>query len=95
MVNLKRCANCYLKQCKTCKIRQEANLFKKGSAKCNKCLYHLRKEYLKEYNKRYEEIRKQRRREQKLEEERKKEEEEQEKIKAFMNKKFNKITVEI
>ena len=55
----------------------------------------MRKEYLKEYNKRYELIRKERRRQQKLEEEKQKQEEEQQKIKEFMNKKFNKITVEI
>lgn len=96
MVNVKRCANCYIKECKMCGIKQEANLYKKGSAKCNKCLYRLRKDYLKEYNKRYDEIRKERRRQKKEEEEKQKQEIRLSKINEFMTRHIdNTITVEI
>lgn len=48
-IRKKRCVNCIIKQCSICKKKQEVKLFKRGSAKCNKCLYVIRKEYLKEY----------------------------------------------
>lgn len=49
IIQKKRCINCVIKQCSICKKKQEVKLFKRGSAKCNKCLYAIRKEYLKEY----------------------------------------------
>lgn len=57
----KRCIHCYIKQCVLCKKKQEVSLFKKGSKKCNSCLYKIRKEYLKDYNLKYNLKRKEKR----------------------------------
>ena len=38
------------KRCITCNKNILCELYKKRSAKCNKCLYQLRKEYLKNYS---------------------------------------------
>jgi len=38
------------KRCITCNKNILCNLYKKRSAKCNKCIYQLRKEYLKNYS---------------------------------------------
>ena len=38
------------KQCLMCYKNIYCELYKKGSAKCNKCLYKMRQEYLKNYS---------------------------------------------
>ena len=38
------------KRCITCNKNIKCELYKKRSAKCNKCIYQLRKEYLKNYS---------------------------------------------
>ena len=39
------------KRCITCNKNILCELYKKGSAKCNKCLYQMRKDYLLKYSK--------------------------------------------
>ena len=96
MVRVIKCENCCIKECKLCGVRQEKYLYKKGSARCNQCLYKLRKEYLKEYNKRYAVILKERRRIQTEEKQKQKQKIRMSKINDFMERELGPtITVSI